>query len=148
MLLTMLVGLWATLLAAPGTPIGRGLARWLVVKPAAVLSGIRRGAVLAVLALVVVGLSCWFVMGHEGVLVYGMALPELTAAMAMMDLGVMLDVAVVMVATISTGSWRALRMILPRYRARTPRARRSRAARKPASNDDGEGPAAAWALAA
>lgn len=147
MLLAIVIGTWAMLLAARGTPIGAAMRRWLVEKPAARLSRIHRRAVLTMLALVLAGLAAWWVIGHEGILIYGMALPELTAALAMIDLGVMVDVAVMLAVTTASGSWRALRSLLAARlgRARTPRARRTRRPQRPAANDDGEAPGVALA---
>lgn len=146
-LLLGMLGLWALLFAARGAPIGDALNRWLVEKPAARLSAIHRQTVLAALALGAIAFACWWVIGHEGILVYSMMLPELTALLAMIDLGVMLDVALVVVAGAASGSWRTFRAMLPqRFAGRTPRARRTRAPRKPAANDEGDGPA--FALAA
>lgn len=146
-LLLGMLGLWALLISARRTPIGATLHRWLVEKPAARLSAIHRQTILVALALISAAFVCWWVIGHEGILVYSMMLPELTALLAMIDLGVMLDVALVVVAGAASGSWRAIRALLPQRTAgRSPRARRTRASRKPAANDDGEGPA--FALAA
>lgn len=148
MLLAIVIGTWAMLIAARGTPIGAAMRRWLVEKPAARLSRIHRNTVLTVLALALAGLAAGWVIGQEGILVYSMALPELTAALAMIDLGVMVDVAVMLVAATASGGWRALRALLATRlgHARTPRGRRTRRPKGPAANDDGEGPA--FALAA
>ena len=148
MLLAIVIGTWALMLLARGTPIGDTLHRWLVEKPATKLSGIHRNTVLAVLALVLIGVTCWGVIGKEGILIYSMALPELTAALAMIDLGAMIEVAVLLVAAASCGGWRAVAaVVLGRLgRARATRARRTRRPQRPAANDDGEGPV--FALAA
>ncbi|MDF7775124.1 hypothetical protein P1X14_07690 [Sphingomonas sp. AOB5] len=147
-LLAGMIALWAALAAARGTPVGDVLHRWLVAKPAATLSRIRRQTVLAATVLIVTAFAAWWVIGHEGVLIYSMALPELTAALAMIDLTVMVDVAIAFVAAASAGGWRAVRTTLSHWlaRARTPRTRRTRRPGKPAANDDGEGPV--FALAA
>ena len=148
MLVAILIATWAALIAARGTPIGAWMQRWLVEKPAAMLSGIHRNTMLAVLALVVIGFACSWVIGREGILLYSMALPELTAALAMIDLGMMVDMAVLLVAAASTGGGRVgMAMVRGRVgRARSTRARRTHRPRRPAANDDGEGPA--FALAA
>lgn len=148
MLLAVVIGTWAMLIAAKGTPIGAAMRRWLVEKPAARLSHIHRQTVLAALALVLAGLTAAWVIGPEGVLLYSMALPELTAALAMIDLGVMVDVAMMLVIATTSGGWRALRTTLAARlgRARSPRARRPWRAQRPAANDDGEAPG--FALAA
>jgi hypothetical protein len=145
-LLMGMVGLWAALIAARGTPVGETLNRWLLAKPAAALSRIHRQTMLAAAMLIVTALAAWWVIGHEGILIYSMALPELTAALAMIDLGVMLDIALVVVTGAASSSWRAIRALLPQRAApRSPRARRTRTPRKPAANDDGDGPALAQA---
>ncbi len=148
MLLAIVIGIWALMLLARGTPIGDTLHRWIVEKPAAWIAGIHRQTVLALLGLVLIGLACWWVIGHEGILLYGMALPELTAALAMIDLGATVDVAVLLVAAASSGGWRAMRTLAAQRlsRARSTRARRTQRPQRPAANDDGEGPA--FALAA
>lgn len=148
MLLGIVIGTWAMLIAARGTPFGAAMQRWLVEKPAARFARIHRQTVLAALALVLAGLAAGWLIGQEGVLLYSMALPELTAALAMIDLGVMVDVAVMLVAATASGGWRALRTLLAARlgQARTPRARRARHAQRPTANDDGEGPG--FALAA
>lgn len=146
MVMTIAIGLWALLLAGRGTPIGAWLERWLVAKPAAALSRIRRHTVLAVGALAITAALCWWVIGHEGLLVFGFGLPEMTSVFAMIDLGMMFDIAVVVVATASTGMWRAIRVAVQRHAPRARRARRVRGLRKPAANDDGDGPG--FALAA
>ncbi|HVJ03022.1 MAG TPA: hypothetical protein VM662_12625 [Sphingomonas sp.] len=145
MLLTILLGMWALLLAGKGTPIGQWLERWLVLKPATTLSRIRRNTVLVVATLGLVALFCWWVIGHEGMIMYSMALPELSAALAMIDLGVVLDIAVVAIGGAAAGGWQVLRALIRPARPRTSRTRRVRALRKPAANDDGEGPGLALA---
>jgi hypothetical protein len=141
-MLAILIATWAALIAARGTPIGTAMRRWLVEKPAAMLSGIHRQTWLAVLALVVIGFTCSWVIGKEGILLYSMALPELTAALAMVDLGVLVDVAMLLVATASTSGWRAVRTMVSVWldRSRSARTRRTRRTQRPAANDDGERP--------
>lgn len=148
MLLTIFAGLWALLLMARGTPIGGWLERWLVAKPAASLSRIRRETVIILLLLAVLGVGLWWVMGHEGIRLYSMALPELTGMLTAVEVSAWLDAAVALVAAASVARWSNLRAALA-YRLRRPRANRARRTRrpgKPAVNDDGEGPA--FALAA
>lgn len=147
MLLTIFAGLWALLLVAQGTPIGGWLDRWLVAKPATALSRIRRETVIILLLLAVVGVGLWWVMGHEGIRLYSMALPELTAVLTAVEVSAWLDAAVALAAAASVARWSNLRAALA-YRLRRPRANRARRARRPgpAANDDGEEPA--FALAA
>ena len=148
MLLTMFAGLWALLLAARGTPIGDWLGRWMVVKPAAALSWLRREVAIVLLLLAVMGVGMWWLMGHEGVGLYTMALPELTGLLSALEVSAWLDAAIALIAASSLGGWRNLRAALAQ-RLRRPRAKRARRTRrpgKPAANDDGEGPA--FALAA
>jgi hypothetical protein len=147
-LLTMLIGLWALLLAAKGTPAGRWLERWLVAKPAAALLRIHRNTVLAAGVLILGAILCWVAMGQEGLLMFGFGLPEATAALAMIDLGVLVDIAVVLAATAGAGGRRAIHAMIARWRApsRAARVRRVKRPRKPAANDDCDGPG--FALAA
>ncbi|MET0309671.1 MAG: hypothetical protein ABW023_13270, partial [Sphingomonas sp.] len=112
MLLTVLVGLWALLLTARGTPIGDWLHRWMVAKPAATLSKIRRDTVVTLVLLVALGAGVFWVMGHEGVQLYSMALPELTGMLAMLDVTALLDAAIVLVAAGSAAGWNNLRAAL------------------------------------
>jgi hypothetical protein len=145
MIATMVLAACLMLVLADGTPLGRSMRRVMVEMPAAALSRIRRGTVLAGAALALTGLLCWWLIGHEGMAMFGMALPELGGALAMVDLGVVADVALVLVAGVAAGGWQMLRVVAARRKARTPRARRSRPARKPAANDDDR---PAFALAA
>ena len=148
MLLTILAGFWALLLAARGTPIGDWLQHWMVVKPATALSRIRRETVIILLLLAMLGVGLWWLLGHEGIRLYSMALPELTGMLTAVEVSAWLDAAVALAAAASVTRWSSLRAALA-YRLRRPRANRARRTRrpgKPAANDDGEGPA--FALAA
>jgi hypothetical protein len=147
MLLTVIVGLWMLLLVARGTPIGDWLQRWMVAKPASALSRIRRDTVITLLLLVALGAGIFWVMGHEGVQLYSMALPELTGMLAALDVTALVDAAIALAAAGSVAGWSNLRAALT-HRLRRPhanRARRTRRPGKPAANDDGDGPALALA---
>lgn len=148
MLAVLLLGLWLTMIAAPGTPVGTMLQRWLVAKPAAALSRVHRGAVLVVLVMAALASIAFLIMGHDGIQLFGLAAPELGTMLAMVDLGVVLDVTVLAIAAVASGSLRGVRAVLPRMRprARTVRSRRVRRADKPAANDDSDG--RGWVLAA
>lgn len=142
MLLTILAGLWALLLAARGTPIGDWLQRWMVAKPAASLSRIRRETVIILFLLAMLGVGLWWVLGHEGIGLYSMALPELTGMLTAVEVSAWLDAAVALIAAASVTRWSTLRAALA-YRLRRPRATRARRTRrpgKPAANDDDDGP--------
>jgi len=147
MLLTILAGLWALLLASRGAPIGDWLQRWMVAKPAAALSRVRRETVIILFLLAVLGVGLWWVLGHEGIRLYSMALPELTGLLTAVEVSAWLDAAVALAAAASVTRWSNLRAAFA-YRLRRPRANRARRThrpRKPAANDDGEGPALALA---
>lgn len=145
---TILLGLWALLLGGHRTPIGAAMHLWLVAVPATLLSRIHRNTVLSCATLAILGLACFWVIGHEGIIVFSMGMPELATVLAMVDLGLLLDIGLMTLATIAGGGWQVARAFVSRVtgRPRAPRTRRSRPARKPAANDDEGG--RGWALAA
>lgn len=138
-----LLGLWLSMLIAGDTPTGRMMRRWSVEKPAERLSRIHRRTVLAVMVMVALGGAAVLIMGHDGIQIFGMAAPELTSMLAMIDLGVVLDAAVLAIAAASMGSLRGIHAVLRRMRSRprTARARRTRRPERRISSNDDEHPA-------
>jgi hypothetical protein len=143
MLTMVLAAIWLAMLAARGTPLGVSMRRWLVEKPAASLSRIRWETVLTLALLCLFGGAAFLILGHEGVQLFGMAAPELAGLLAMIDLGVVVDVALVAIAAASTGGWRAVRAMfgVRVQRPRALRARRTARPARPAANDDEDGAA-------
>jgi hypothetical protein len=137
-MIVALLGLWLTLIAAGDTPIGRGMRRWLVEKPAARLAGVRREAVLTWLLLGAVGAVLFWLLEEEGLRLFTMALPELVGWMTAFEIGTLVDaiaVAAVAASTLRLGAMRAwVARRLPGRRAT--RARRSRPAVRVANDDE------------
>jgi len=135
---------WFALLVADGTPIGRTLRRLLVEAPARWCNRWSRGDMLLVLVLLAGAAAILWLMEAEGRLFLGMFGPDIIAGASMLELGTLLDVAVTAVAVFTTLRVQGLRhWIAARFSRRLPRARRTR---RPAANDDGDGPV--FALAA
>lgn len=147
MIATLLLA-WLALLAAGGTPIGRTLRRWLVAVPAAMLARITRGQLLlGGMIFATVAMTLWL-LGHDGLMLLGMAAPEMAGWLAMIDASMLADVALVTLVTASAVRWQALaRWVAMRFVRRAPRARRAQRVRRtrPPAND-GDRPA--WAALA
>ena len=142
-----LLGLWLTMRVAGDTPIGRALRRWTVEKPAARLSRISRVQIALVLLLAAIGGGALWLLGHDGLSLYGMAMPELAGMLASVEMTAFVDAAITVTLVATSVRWRAVRGAVAQRlgQARKVRARRPRRpARKPA-NDDGGGPGLAFA---
>lgn len=141
-MIVALLWLWLGMLVAGDTPTGRLMRRWGVAKPAARLSRISRTQVTLAVLLIVIGLSAWGLMGHDGLSLYGMAMPELTGLLASIEMTSFIDAAIAVTLVATSVRWSAVRAAvtqrLGRTRARTARTRRP--GRRTPSNDD-EGPA-------
>jgi hypothetical protein len=151
MVTVALLGLWLAMMIARGTATGRSMRRWLVEKPAAQLSRIRRGTLWFVLLMVLMASATVWVMGHEGLQLFGMAMPELTSMMLALDVMSVLDTAVVVAIAATSVRWGAVRTAVVarlRGRARSARARRSRPVERPSANDDEDRAAGTLKLAA
>ena len=148
------LALWATLMVAGDTPIGRFLHRAMVELPATALNRITRGHVLP--AIVVIGLGsliAWYGQA-DGVRMLSMAVPDATAWLTSFEVSAYLDVLAALAATSMLMPLRSARdlgsaIFAPLMkRASTgdsrPRCSRHRAAPAPA-NDDEDG--AGFALA-
>jgi hypothetical protein len=141
-MIVALLWLWLGMLVAGDTPVGRLMRRWGVEKPAARLSRISRMQVTLALLLIVIGLSAWAAMGHDGLSLYGMAMPELTGMLASIEMTSFIDAAIAATLVATSVRWSAVRTAvaqrLGRARARTVRARRPE---RPACSNDDDGPA-------
>jgi len=137
-MIAVLLAIWATLWIAGDTPVGRLLQRWLVAKPAARLARISRMQVVLVLLLMAIGLGALGLLGHDGLSLYGMAMPELTALLASVEVTGFIDAAIAMTLAATSVQWRALVQRLHGGRARSVRTRR---AERPAPSNDDEHPA-------
>lgn len=136
----MLLLFWFALLVADGTPIGRTL-RWMLVEvPAGWCNRWSRGDMLLVFTLLAGAALILWLMEAEGRLFLGMLGPDIVAGASMLELGTLLDVAVMAVTVFATLPVQAVRRwVTTHLPRRLPRAR------KPA-NDDSDGPV--FALAA
>ncbi|HEX4695073.1 hypothetical protein [Sphingomonas sp.] len=134
------IGLWLTLIAARGTPVGRLLHRWLVAMPADRLSRVERSHVLLLLVIVGIVVVATWLLAEEARVMLAFGLPDLAGLAAAIDLGTLLDVTLVAVAAASAVrvrsivAWMRGRPAPRRPRQRTIRVRRSR---PPANDDDG-----------
>ena len=147
--LIALLLIWAAVVLAGETPVGRTLRRALVDWPARRLSRITREQV--VLATVMFGGTGLIVavLGHEAARFLAMGLPELASWVTMFEVTAYLDAAVAMATALTVTrvaavkAWARSLPVLRHARPRTPRQQRpAQAPRKPA-NDDEPGLAAA-----
>jgi len=138
MLTIVAIGLWLTLHAARGTPVGDVLHRWLVAMPARRLAQIKRGQVLLWLVLIGVTMAAIWLLADDGRMLVAFGLPDIAALAAAIDLGTLLDVTLVAVAAASVVRVKAITGLLRgKSSPRRPRTRAIRARRvPPPSNDD------------
>jgi hypothetical protein len=138
MLLCLLLGILATLIAFPETPIGRALHRVLIEPLARRLNRIRPGHLIFAAALIACATGLVLLFEWEGVRLVGMAAPEIMSWLAMFDAAAVLDLAAVAIAMAATTRFRAVRdrvlaladqavtiarVALARGRRRSPKAR-------------------------
>lgn len=120
------------LLRAPDTRIARWLHARLVAPLAARLARVERATVII---WVLIALVVWLA-GREGAQLFAMGLPELAGWMALVDFGVLVDIAAALVVTVAVTPVRTLATALG-TRLRRPRPRAPhRARQRPAANDD------------
>ena len=131
------LGCWAMLLIGPDTAIGRLLRHTMIDTPCRLLSRITRGQVLLVLLMLICVVATIALLADDGRMLVAMGLPEAVSFATAIDLSALLDLAAVAVLTTGTVRLRALRGRITARRVRpTPRARRTRAVRPPANDDD------------
>jgi len=137
-----LVALCLILVTASDTAIGRMLHRALVAAPLDCLARIERRTMLVLGLLALIGLSAVWLLGHEGLGLYGMATPDLAALLTSFEVSSFLDAAVVAVVAASSVRWSAVRAAVARRlgRPRAVRHHRVRRAERPSANDDEDGP--------
>lgn len=144
-----LILIWLALLAAGETPVGRGMRRWLVERPATWLAQFTRGQVILLGASMLFGVLLFWMMEDEGLRLFAMYAPELMGMVASLELASTIDIIAVAVSTTAMARARGLlgwlQASLPARNPRTSRRRRSKPDR--ADNDD-DGPAPALASAA
>jgi hypothetical protein len=109
MLLCLLLGILATLIAFPQTSIGRALHRLLVAPLARRLNRIRPGHLIFAAALIGFATALILLFEWEGVRLVGMAAPEVASWLAMFDAAAVLDLAAVAIAMAATTRFRAVR---------------------------------------
>ncbi len=149
MLLSLLLGILATLIAFPETPIGRALHRVLVESLARRLNRVQPGHLIFAGVLIALGTALILLFEWEGVRLVGMAAPEVVSWLAMFDAAAVLDLAAVAVAMAATTRVRAvrdrvlmlggqvataIRTVLARGRRRSPKPRPT--APRPTRSDD------------
>lgn len=138
----------AVLLLFPETPVGRGLRRWLVEKPARRLNRATIWQILFVCGLLIAGLVMTLAFGFDGGLLYAMMAPEILVWAVMFDIGLIIDGLLIASAILASNGVRVARAMTTQWvrRAltvvRTRRAARSRRpcrAPRPGRSQDGEG---------
>ncbi|MHA6722702.1 hypothetical protein [Sphingomonas sp. RS2018] len=131
------VMVWAALMMARGTPVGRLLEDWLVVAPGRWLGRLSRGHVFIAIGLVVFVALVLAIFEMEGVQLLSMASPEILSVLATAEIATYVDL--IVMGTIAASTTR-LRPLVARLRGivrRPRRARRSRPAQtRPTANDD------------
>ena len=140
----ILLGLWATLLLARGTPIGRWLDGALVVAPARRLSRVSPGQWLILATLLLsVGMVLWF-LEEEGRVLLSMGTPELVGFLSAAEVSAYADIMAAALIALSAGTpGRVMVHLRPLLvRMRSGRAQRRRASPRPdktSANDDEPG---------
>jgi Zn-dependent protease with chaperone function len=109
MLLCLLLGVLATLIAFPETPVGRTLHRVLVEPLARRLNRIRPGHLIFAATLIAFATTLVLLFEWEGVRLVGMAAPEVMSWLAMFDAAAVLDLAALAVAMAATTRFRTVR---------------------------------------
>lgn len=149
MMAVALALLWAAMVMAGRTPIGRAMRRWLVEAPARQLGRIHRGTVITMLLLAAMLGAIALLLEGDAFRFAAMATPEVASWIAMFEVSAWADAIALAVITASTVRWRAVAGWVKAQIVRKPRprARRSRniARRERPSNDDGEAGGLRWA---
>lgn len=149
MLLTAILLILFGLTAFDQSGAGRILRRLLVQAPARMLSRLSRGQVLGLAIVVILGWAAVALFEAEGLRLFSMAAPEMTAWFLMFDVTVVFDMMVLAIGLRAVAGWRGLgrqmaatlrlgaRLIGPVAGVARSRARRVRRPRppRPGSND-------------
>ncbi|GGO92732.1 hypothetical protein [Stakelama pacifica] len=137
-----LLFLWFALLVLPDIPARRSLERALIEVPARRLNELNRGLVIVTIALAVLGLLLFQLLEQDGMLLFSMALPELSMILASVEVTTLVDIvatALVVSAGIKMRQVTGL-IIATMFRPRA-RTKRTRVQRGHSANDDEDGPA-------
>ena len=117
MLLSVLLGLLATLIVFPETPTARALHRFLVEPLARRMSRVRLGHVLFAAVLTVIGAALFLLFEGEGLRLFGMMAPDVVGWFAMFDVALFVDVFAMALAIAATTRLKAVRdQIIARVR--------------------------------
>ena len=148
MLLSLLLGVFATLIVFPETPMARTLHRVLVKPTALRLSRVRLGHILFAAALTSIGAVLLIAFEGEGIRMFSLLAPDAVSWFAMFDVTLFVDVFAMAVAIAATTRLKALKnQITARVRtalapARSAlrscrqRLRRDKATTRPTRSDD------------
>lgn len=109
MLLSVLVGILATLIIFPETPIAKALHRFLVESLERRISRLRLGHLLLGVALTTVGAVLFMMFEGEGLRLFGMIAPEVATWFAVFDVALFIDVFAMAVAVAATTRLKAVR---------------------------------------
>ena len=135
-------------------PAGAGLRRWLVETPARMLSRLGRRQALGLGLVVLAGIGAFALFEAEGLRMFSMAAPEMTAWAMMFDVSVVFDMAVLAIGLKAVAGWRGVEravgattsLIVRTIGGGRSRARRVRRPRPPQSSPDDQEPG--WATGA
>lgn len=109
MLLSVLLGVLATLTIFPDAPVAQTLHRSLVEPVARRLSRMRIGHILFAAALTATGTALFLLFEGEGLRLFGMMAPEVATWFAMFDVALFIDVFAMAVAVTATARLKAAR---------------------------------------
>ncbi|HEX8470822.1 MAG TPA: hypothetical protein VF633_06895 [Brevundimonas sp.] len=109
MRLSLLVGILATVIVFPETPIARTLHRHLVERVAQGMNRVRLAHIVFGAALTAIGMVFIVVFEGEGLRVFGMMAPEAVSWFAMFDVALFLDVFAMTLALAATTRLKAAR---------------------------------------
>jgi len=142
-MIVALIGLWLTLIAARGTPIGKAMHRWMVEAPARWLGRFTRGQLLLLAVMVAGGAVMMWLLEEEGLQLMAMYSPELLGLLASVEFTAAIDaVAATLVAASAMRFSMVRTWVRMRMRGGTTRARRTQRIRRPGSPaNDEDGPA-------
>lgn len=139
---------WAILMAAQGTPLGRFLNRVMVELPAAAFNRLQRGHVALAIVVTLVTIVAVSFQQPDSLRLSGLAIPDVAVWLTTAELGSYLDIGVMLIATVTAARrnnlWRRISGALSVLGGRRlsssrprPRARKQKAHRSPANDDEG-----------